>query len=90
MKKDIEENLEFTPQFDENGRRLPATYANFLIINQAVLLPVYGVNEDREVVQVMETLFPGREIVEIDCTSLIKQNGSLHCVTMQIPKGFLV
>jgi agmatine/peptidylarginine deiminase len=77
------------PQFDDEGKRLPATYANFLIINGAVLLPVYGVKEDSNAAQVMKVLFQEREIVSIDCSSLIKQYGSLHCVTMQIPKGFL-
>lgn len=78
-----------SPRYDIDGRRLPATYANFLIINQAVLMPVYQVPEDKVAVQVMQSLFPDREIVAIDCTSLIKQYGSLHCITMQIPKGFL-
>ncbi|HNX78947.1 MAG TPA: agmatine deiminase family protein, partial [Prolixibacteraceae bacterium] len=78
-----------SPRYDVDGRRLPATYANFLIINQAVLMPVYQVPEDKVAVQVMQSLFPDREIVAIDCTSLIKQYGSLHCITMQIPKGFL-
>jgi agmatine/peptidylarginine deiminase len=79
-----------SPVIGEDGNRLPATYANFLIINGAVLLPLYGVAEDREAVRIMSAIFPDREIRGIDCRSLIKQNGSLHCVTMQIPKGLLV
>lgn len=71
--------------YDDEGNRLPATYANFLIINQAVLVPVYGVPQDGEAVEVLATLFPDREIVPINCLALIKQHGSLHCVTMQIP-----
>jgi agmatine deiminase len=78
------------PMHDEDGKRLPATYANFLIINKALLLPVYGQGEDKEAVRIMKKTFPGREIIEINCLSLIKQYGSLHCITMQIPKAFLV
>ncbi|PHQ26450.1 agmatine deiminase [Marinobacter guineae] len=72
---------------DEDGERLPATYANFLIINDAVLLPVYGVAQDEEAIAVMKEIFPSRDIVPIDCRALIRQHGSLHCVTMQIPAG---
>ncbi|MBK8972976.1 MAG: agmatine deiminase family protein [Hahellaceae bacterium] len=71
----------------EDGHRLPATYANFLIINGAVLLPVYEVAEDEEAIRVMQTLFPDRTIEPINCRSLIEQHGSLHCVTMQLPAG---
>ncbi len=77
------------PQWEDAGKKLPATYANFLIINQAVLFPVYGVEKDPEAVRIMKALFPEREIVEVDCSVLIRQYGSLHCITMQIPKGFL-
>ena len=77
------------PVIDE-GRRLPASYANFLIINQAVLMPAYGDPADVEAAQVLARAFPGREIVSVPCRSLIWQNGSLHCVTMQIPKGVLI
>ena len=66
------------------GERLPATYANFLIINGAVLMPVYNSPEKDEKAKLqLQKAFPNREIVEIDCTALIKQHGSLHCVTMQ-------
>lgn len=70
---------------DDDGERLPATYANFLIINGAVLAPVYGVPQDGEAIETLASLFPDREIVPIQCRPLIKQHGSLHCVTMQIP-----
>ncbi|MFL1465432.1 agmatine deiminase family protein [Marinobacter sp. DUT-3] len=73
--------------FDDEGQRLPATYANFLIINGAVLLPVYNVPQDDEAIAVMQGLFPEREIVPINCRPLIQQHGSLHCVTMQLPAG---
>lgn len=75
------------PIYGDDGERLPATYANFLIINHAVLLPVYGVPQDDEAVSVLQALFPDREIVAINCRPLIQQHGSLHCVTMQIPAG---
>lgn len=70
-----------------DGRRLPATYANFLVINDAVLMPGYGVDADAEAAAVLATAFPGREILVIDCRPIIAQNGSLHCLTMQFPVG---
>lgn len=74
----------------EGEERLPATYANFLIINDAVLMPTYGSRLDEEAKKILQTAFPDREIVGINCLPLIKQHGSLHCVTMQFPKGTLV
>jgi len=71
------------------GERLPATYANFLIINGAVLLPFYNSPLDRVTEQKLQEAFPDREIVGIDCCPLIKQHGSLHCITMQFPEGFV-
>ena len=76
------------PILDE-GRRLAASYANFLIINGAVLMPAYGDAADAAAADVLARAFPGREIVQIDCRPLIWQNGSLHCVTMQLPEGLL-
>lgn len=70
---------------DATGRRLPASYANFLIINGAVLLPVYGVPQDHEAEALLKSAFPSREIVTLDCRPLIQQNGSLHCLTMHLP-----
>ncbi len=70
-----------------DGTRLPATYANFLIINQAVLVPVYNDPNDIMACERLAALFPDREIVAIDCRPLIHQYGSLHCVTMQLPVG---
>ncbi len=72
-----------------DGKRLPATYANFLIINGAVLVPTYNSSIDAEALQQVTKAFPSRKIIGIDCSSLIKQHGSLHCVTMQLPKGVL-
>ncbi|MDR0757894.1 MAG: agmatine deiminase family protein [Tannerella sp.] len=68
------------------GERLPATYANFLILNGAVLLPFYGSAKDRLAQAVLQQVFPDRQVTGIDCTPLIKQHGSLHCVTMQFPE----
>ena len=67
--------------------RLPATYANFLIINEAVLVPFYNSDKDEVARKAIQEAFPDREIVGIDCRALIKQHGSLHCVTMQYPEG---
>jgi len=74
------------PIIDEN-RRLAASYANFLIVNGAVLMPAYGDPADAEARAVLEQAFPGREIVPVPCRPLIWQNGSLHCITMQLPEG---
>ncbi|MCF0202832.1 MAG: agmatine deiminase family protein [Bacteroidaceae bacterium] len=68
------------------GETLPATYANFLVINGAVLVPTYGQPEtDREAMDVIQQAFPDREIIGIDCRVLVRQHGSLHCITMQYP-----
>lgn len=75
--------------YDEEGERLPATYANFLIINGAILLPVYNVPQDEEAIRVVAELFPSHEIVAINAVPLIKQHGSIHCITMQFPEGVL-
>nr|WP_156097652.1 agmatine deiminase family protein [Prevotella sp. FD3004] len=70
-----------------DGERLPATYANFLVVNGAVLCPTYAQPDlDAEALRVTGQAFPDREIVGIDCRSIIKQHGSLHCCTMQYPK----
>ena len=72
---------------DENDERLPATYANFLILNDAVLYPTYDQpGNDRKAALVLQEAFPGYDIAGIDCRALIKQHGSLHCVTMQYPE----
>ena len=76
------------PILDES-RRLAASYANFLIINGAVLMPAYGDAADDAARDVLAAAFPGREIVQVPCRPLIWQNGSLHCITMQLPAGLL-
>ncbi len=73
----------------DDGRRLAASYANFLIINGAVLMPAYGDVADDAAAEVMARAFPDREIVQVPCRPLIWQNGSLHCITMQLPEGLL-
>ena len=71
------------PIYDE-GERLPATYANYLVINGAVLVPTYNQPDlDQEAKRIIQQAFPDREIVGIDCRAVIKQHGSLHCCTMQ-------
>lgn len=72
-----------------NGERLPATYANFLILNGAVLVPFYSSTKDEQAREILQAVFPEREVVGIPCLPLIKQHGSLHCVTMQYPEGFI-
>lgn len=78
--------LPMTQPIFYDDERLPATYANFLIINDAVLLPVYNDPHDAEAIAICEKAFRGRDIVPIDCSVLIRQHGSLHCVTMQFPE----
>ena len=69
---------------DEEGNRLPATYANFLITPHAVLMPVYGQpDNDAQALRQLQEAFPTHTIISIDCSALIRQHGSLHCVTMQ-------
>ncbi len=75
---------------DEDGLRLPATYANFLIMNSAVLYPTYGQPEqDSEAHVALKSVFEKTDLIGIDCRTLIRQHGSLHCATMQYPKGVL-
>lgn len=69
------------------GERIPATYANFLIINGAVLVPTYGDPEDEAALAAVGQAFPDREIIGINCLPVVLQHGSLHCLTMQLPKG---
>ena len=78
------------PIYDEDGYRLPATYANFLITNTQVLVPIYSQqSNDARALDTIAQAFPDRSVVGIDCNALIKQHGSLHCITMQIPLNFL-
>ncbi len=74
---------------DSDGLRLPASYANFLVINGAVLIPAYGDPHDALARQLIGAAFPGRTAISVDCAALILQHGSLHCMTMQFPQGVL-
>ena len=70
----------------DDGDRLPATYANFLIINGAVLVPTYNQSElDKKAIDIIQQAFPDREIIGIDAQVAVRQHGSLHCLTMQFP-----
>jgi agmatine deiminase len=71
------------------GQRLAPSYANFLIINDAVLVPVYGDEADVEALDVLADCFPQRVIVAVPCSPLLEQGGSLHCMSMQLPAGVL-
>lgn len=79
--------LPMADYIEMDGERLPATYANFLIMNGAVLMPTYGSPKDEVAKKVLQKAFPDREIVGCDCVPLIRQHGSLHCITMQFPQG---
>jgi agmatine/peptidylarginine deiminase len=70
---------------DATGRRLPASYANFLILNGAVLVPVYGDTADEIALNRLHACFPRRELVPVNALPLILQGGSIHCATMQLP-----
>ena len=72
--------------FDEDGERIPATYANFLIVNNGVLVPTYNVPQDQEALDIIQSIFPERKVIGLDCLPLIDQHGSLHCISMQYPE----
>ncbi len=74
-------------KFDDDGNRIPATYANFLIMNKVVLLPIYNCATDAKAVETLQYAFGSKKIFPIDCSVLLLQHGSLHCVTMQYPHG---
>jgi agmatine deiminase len=69
------------------GQRLPASYANFYIANKCVLVPTFNDPRDRKALAVLETLFPGREVVGIHAVDLVWGLGTLHCLTQQQPKA---
>ena len=71
----------------DDGDRLPATYANFLIINGAVIVPTYNQEEnDARALELVAEAFPGYEIIGIDSQTIVRQHGSIHCLTMQYPE----
>jgi agmatine deiminase len=68
------------------GKMLPASYANFLVMNGAVLMPAFRQpSRDREAAEVLGSCFRGREVVPIDCLELVRGLGTLHCITQQQP-----
>lgn len=76
-----------SPVYDSDGMQLPATYANYLVAPGFIYMPVYGQPaKDKLAAQMLKIAYPDHEVVKIDCRALIEQHGSLHCVTMQIPK----
>lgn len=76
-------------KYDDEGNRLPATYANFLIINNAVIVPTYNDQNDEKALEILSKCFEDREIVPVDASALILWHGSIHCITMQYPKGVI-
>jgi agmatine/peptidylarginine deiminase len=82
--------LPVADDFSWKGVLRPATYANFLVINGAVLVPFYMTDKDEIAREALQKAFPDREVTGIDCRPLIKQNGSLHCITMQYPKEVIL
>lgn len=76
------------PIYAKDGHRLPATYANFLFVNGAILFPVYGVKEDKPAAERLQAAI-NMPVILVNCRPLIEQHGSLHCATMQIPQGFI-
>ena len=68
--------------------RLPASYANFLIVNGAVLMPGAGSALDEVAAAQLRTAFPDRKVITIDCRALLSGHGGLHCITMNYPEGF--
>ena len=83
-----DEGDRLTTDKNSQGDRLPATYANFLILNGAVIYPTYNQPEkDEEAKRQIQLAFPDREIIGVDSLTIIRQHGSIHCLTMQLPKG---
>lgn len=77
------------PQLDEEGKRLPGSYVNFLIVNRSVLVPVFGCPQDAAALNALQGCFPGRRIVPVPGSNLIRQFGGPHCATMQLPVNTL-
>jgi len=73
------------PPVEADGRELPASYANYLVTNGAVLMPSYNRPTDAEAAHVLHECFPGREIVPLDCSDVLLEGGALHCLSQQQP-----
>ncbi len=76
-----------SPIYNQAGERLPATYANFLVCNGAVLAPTYKDAKDDHALSQLQKAFPKHQVIGVDCRALIEQHGSLHCITMQLIKN---
>lgn len=72
-----------------HDKQLPATYANFLISNKYIFVPVFNDQQDNYALKTIDDLFPKHEIIDIESSTLIQQFGGIHCATMQVPEGFL-
>ena len=79
--------LPMTDALYYDDERIPATYANFLFVNGAVIVPTYNVSQDEEALEIFKKALPHLDVVGVDCSVLIRQHGSLHCVTMNFAKG---
>ena len=78
-----------SPQLDEDGKRLPGSYINFLILNGSVIVPIFNCAEDQKAISALQQCFPGKRIITVPGNNLIRQFGGPHCATMQLPKGIL-
>jgi agmatine deiminase len=67
------------------GRDLPPSHANFLIVNDGVLVPLYGQASDQRALDIVAECFPGRKVVGLDCRVLLIEGGALHCLSQQQP-----
>ncbi|MDG1121862.1 MAG: agmatine deiminase family protein [Glaciecola sp.] len=85
----IMDGVEDVDNIGAGTERLPASYANFLIFNDLILAPIYGVAEDEEALSVLTQAYPHHQIIPVNCATLIRQYGSLHCITMQVPQGVI-
>lgn len=74
-------------KYDEKGQRLPATYANFLFANQYLFVPTYDDPADAEALALLQSALPDFQVVGVAASVFIRQHGSLHCLTMQLPRG---
>jgi agmatine deiminase len=77
------------PQFGDDGKRLPGSYVNFLIVNGSVIVPVFGCAEDEAALATLQQCFPGKLLLPVPGGNLIRQYGGPHCATMQLPVNTL-
>lgn len=81
--------LPMAPVCLEENVRLPSTYANYLVLPNAVIMPSYGdAVTDEEAADILKETY-GKPVFRVDCRPLVRQHGSLHCSTMQIPRAAL-